>query len=329
MLHHARAVILVVLVQACGANGSAPDGGGSTFGDGSTSGDASPLDPDGSSPGSADILVPAQGALLGHFYGRGSLAETDARIGRKPAVHLSYFGWTDDWPADLAADFADDRIPLVNWEPMTDGRPVDFEAIVRGDFDTMVSARARAAKRVARKFFLDFAAEMNGDEGWGDHVPARYIAAYRHIHDLFAAAGATNVVWIWAPNVTDVPGGPATLEYYPGDAYVDWTGVDGYNWGASDPDFEWQTFREVFADIYPTLATKAKPIFIGEMASDEVGGSKADWIGAIVDTLKIDYPLIKGVVWFDIEKERHWQIDSSAAASAAYRQMASDPFMNP
>jgi hypothetical protein len=65
------------------------------------------------------------------------------------------------------------------------------------------------------------------------------------------------------------------------------------------------------------------------MASDEVGGSKAEWIADIVPTLRDDYPLIKGFVWFDIEKERKWQIGSSAAALAAYQAMAADPFTNP
>ncbi len=285
--------------------------------------------PDGSVVDMNDILVPAQGALLGHFYGRGSLAATDARIGRQPAVHLSYFGWNEDWTTEVPADFAAGRIPLVNWEPDTGNGAVDFDAIVRGDFDALIDARARASKDLGHKFFLDFAAEMNGDEGWGGHDPSRYIAAWRRIHDRFVAAGANNVVWVWAANVTDVPGGPETMAYYPGDAYVDWTGVDGYNWGTSDPDFEWQSFKAVFADIYPKLAARGKPIFIGEMAADEVGGSKAEWIGAIVATLANDYPLIKAFVWFDIEKERHWQIDSSPAAQAAYRQMANDPYMNP
>jgi len=285
--------------------------------------------PDGGGGSLNDILVPAEGALLGHYYGNGSLAATDARIGRQPAVHLRYFGWTEDWTTDVPDDFAAGRIPLVNWEPYAGDDVVDFDAIVRGDFDALIDERARGSRDLGRKFFIDFAAEMNSDQGFGGHVPSRYIAAWRRIHDRFVDAGATNVVWVWAPNVTDIEGGPETMAYYPGDAYVDWTGVDGYNWGTSDPDFEWQSFKEVFADIYPKLAAKGKPIFIGEMATDEVGGSKAEWIGGIVGTLKNDYPMVKGFVWFDIEKERKWQIDSSPAALAAYQQMASDPYMNP
>lgn len=274
-----------------------------------------------------DILVPAQGALLGHYYGAGSIADTDARIGRKPAVHLTYYGWDDDWAtsADTTADFAGGRIPLVNWEPFD----VDFDDIISGRLDATIQARADGAARIGKKFFLDFAAEMNEEEGWGGHKPAKYIAAWRHIHDVFIAHGATNVVWAWCPNVTDSPDAPTTMAYYPGDAYVDWTGVDGYNWGTSDPDFAWQSFHDVFADIYPRLAAKGKPIIIGEMASDEVGGSKAQWIDDVVPTLENDFPLIKAVVWFDIDKERHWQINSSPQALASYQRMAQDPYFNP
>jgi len=274
-----------------------------------------------------DILVPAHGALLGHYYGAGTMAETDARIGRKPAVHLTYYSWADDWATAPAtrADLADGRIPLVNWEPFD----VVFDDIISGKLDSTIRARADGAKALGKKFILDFAAEMNEGEGWGGHDPAKYIAAYRHIHDVFVARGATNVVWAWCPNVTDSPNSPQTMAYYPGDEYVDWTGVDGYNWGTSDPDFEWQSFAEVFADIYAKLAAKGKPIIIGEMASDEAGGSKAKWIDDVVPTLKTKFPLIKALVWFDIDKERHWQINSSPSALASYTRMAKDPYLNP
>ena len=34
------------------------------------------------------------------------------------------------------------------------------------------------------------------------------------------------------------------MDYYPGDEYVDWTGVDGYNWGVRNGG--WQSFEQVF-----------------------------------------------------------------------------------
>ncbi len=88
----------------------------------------------------SDILVPAQGALLGHYYGAGTIGDTDARIGRKPAIHLVYYDWVTDWttaPTTLA-DFGDGRIPLINWEPFN----VVFDDVISGKQDATILARA-------------------------------------------------------------------------------------------------------------------------------------------------------------------------------------------
>ena len=273
------------------------------------------------------VPAPAHGALLGHYYGAGSIEETDARIGRMPAVHLTYYGWSDAWDAtaDTRDDLTNGRIPLVNWEPSG----ISFDDIINGKLDATITARADGAKSLNSGLILDFAAEMNEEEGWGGHSPEKYIAAYRHIHDIFTARGATNVAWAWCPNNTDSADSPPALAYYPGNDYVDWTGADGYNWGTSQGDFHWQTFDEVFSDIYGRLAPLGKPIIIGETASDEVGGDKAHWISDMVPTLRDKFPLIKALVWFDVDKERHWQVNSSPSSLAAYRQMANDPYLNP
>jgi len=61
------------------------------------------------------ILEPPAGALLGLYYGAGSLAQTAAKLGRTPPVHLTYYAWTDDWTGAVTkADLSVGRIPLVN-----------------------------------------------------------------------------------------------------------------------------------------------------------------------------------------------------------------------
>jgi len=277
------------------------------------------------SAGESRILEPASGAWLGLYYGAGSVAQTSAKLGRSPRIHLTYYSWADDWTGNTTkADLAAGRIPLVNWEPSK----VDFSKIADGSLDATIVARADGAKALGKKFFLDFAAEMNGDEAWSGNNAPLYIAAYRHIHDIFVARGATNAVWAWCPNVTDIHGGNRnTMDYYPGDAYVDWTGVDGYNWGTRNGG--WQSFEHVFKNIYPILAAKKKPILIGEMSSSPAGGDKAKWIDEVVPTLRSRFPLIKGVVWFDINKEEDWRISSSPESEAAFIRMMNDPYFNP
>jgi hypothetical protein len=212
--------------------------------------DAGAVDSGGGAGGAP--LAPAQGALLGMYFGNGTMSATETKIGRKVAIHLVYYAWADDWTRGTKSDLDSGRIPLVNWEPAG----IDFNDIVSGSLDATIDARASGARALGKPFFLDFAAEANGDEAWSGNNAALYVSAYRRIHDRFVAAGATNVVWAWCPNVTDTDGSNQnTMAYYPGDSYVDWTGVDGYNWGGSD----WQSFQQVFVRIYPLLAAKGKP----------------------------------------------------------------------
>ncbi len=112
----------------------------------------------------SSILEPAAGALLGHYYGASTVAQTTAKLGRTPPVHLTYYAWTDDWTGTVTqADLAAGRIPLVNWEP----HKIDFTKIIDGSLDATIVARANGSKALGKRFFLDFAAEMNGDEAWG------------------------------------------------------------------------------------------------------------------------------------------------------------------
>ncbi|MGK3982848.1 RICIN domain-containing protein [Sorangium sp. So ce136] len=290
--------------------------------------DGGTTDPTPPTPGGDEILVPASGAWLGQYYGDGSIAQTSARIGRTLKLHLTYYDFTHNWVgSETKADLNAGRIPFVNWEVFDTG----LDEIIDGSHDAMLAQRARDAKALGKKLFVDFGAEMNGEwSPWGGAQnggsPDKYIAAYRHVHD--ALRSADNIVWVWCPNVTDEPAQSwnRAMGYYPGDDYVDWTCVDGYNWGSAGG---WQSFREVFEDIYPKLAAKGKPIMIGEMASAQSGGNKAQWIDDIIPTLRSDYPLIKGVIWFDVNKETDWRIRSSSESLAAFVRMANDPYFNP
>ena len=277
----------------------------------------------------APAVSDPEGALLGLYYGDETIEDTAEKLGRSVPLHLTYYDFEHNWTGSITqADIMAGRVPLVNWEIFS----ASLDDIINGVYDGMLAQRAHAAKNLGVRIFVDFGAEMNGDwSPWGGaqngQSADKYVTAYRHVHD--ALAEADNLVWLWCPNVTDEPREPwnAALNYYPGDDYVDWTCVNGYNWGSTG-GAGWQSFKEIFQDIYPELAAKNKPIMIGEMASTEQGGDKAAFIRGIVPTLKNDFPLVKGLVWFDIDKETDWRISSSPQAEAAFIEMAADPYFN-
>ncbi len=55
-----------------------------------------------------------------------------------------------------------------------------------------------------------------------------------------------------------------------------------------------------------------------EIASTEIGGSKAQWISDMFATLESSFPRIKGFTWFNINKETDWRITSSESATASF-----------
>jgi len=168
---------------------------------------------------------------------------------------------------------------------------------------------------------LRFAHEMNGDwYPWSESVngnkPGDYVRAWKHVHDVLVKAGAKNVHWVWSPN----SGGPVPLAgLYPGGSYVDSLGLDGYNWGTTQTWSSWQAPSNVLGPWLDSLRAIApgKGITIAETASAETGGSKPDWITALIPYLS-GQASVTGFVWFNINKEVDWRIDSSPASSAAF-----------
>ena len=76
-------------------------------------------------------------------------------------------------------------------------------------------------------YWYPWSEQRNGNQ------PGDYVKAWRHVVDIFRSVGATNATWVWCVNTPDHITTPLT-ELYPGDNYVDWTAIDGYN-KATDP----------------------------------------------------------------------------------------------
>jgi hypothetical protein len=290
----------------------------------------------GDGPAPSARQPPAQGALFGAFVGVGNNSEADflfaeGIIGRKWVIDHRFYSFEDWLNGRTPWTISQNKIPLVTWEPH---EPLD--QIIAGRHDNNIRAKARGARDLRAEIFLRWGHEMNGNwYPWSGALNSdgarKYIAAYRHVHDLFQQEGATNVVWVWCPLVANVPDEPWNhwSQYYPGDAYVDWIGFDAYNWGDTASCCRWMSFRELIEPFYRWYASKGKPIMIPEYASAHSGGDKAAWIRTMHADLKTDFTQIKAVVWFNIWKETDWRIDSSPAVLDAYRAMAHDPYFDP
>jgi len=306
-------------------------------------------------PASASTPL-ALGAIIDNPCDGAALDTYASLVGRMPALVMNYQSWGEYWNSfpTRCMDTAWARHSMMVWTwDSNAGNDTDPQykdsAIAAGtnllpantqsgaiSFDTYVTQWALAAKAWGHPFFLRFDHEMNGNwYGWGTgpgnplgNTPDDFVAAWRHVQDIFAAVGATNVRWVWAPNTLSHSSPlDTTLADYPGDNYVDQTGFSAYNTGATGQWHEWVSLASLSTPIYNALTQlTTKPVMLCETASAEPGGDKAAWItqGLLTDLPSL-FPRIDAVVWFDKDKETDWRVDSSFASLSAFRSVVASP----
>lgn len=251
-------------------------------------------------PALGHLLIGAAASSYGSFA---------ASTGVAPSI-VEHYASTD---TAFDPSFAGPAEPLIQLEP----RGVALASVAVGGADGWLGPYAKAVAAYGRPVILGWAPEMNGawyTWGYQHTTPAEYIAAWRHVVDLFRADGARNVTWIWTVNV-DVGGtGNAAVTspapWWPGSAWVGIIGIDGYYYGPS------QTFSSLFSPMVDAVRTLSHtPVLLSETGAAPAAGQAAKirdlFAGARADGLL-------GVVYFDLPGNRDWRL-SSAAALTAYR----------
>ncbi|HEX2051951.1 MAG TPA: glycosyl hydrolase [Actinomycetota bacterium] len=291
-------------------------------------------------------LVPSTGLLFGAFHDpdsrwSGLHAEKEAitryerKLGRKYAIGHHFVHWYGELPDGMVRwDVRKGRIPMVSWEPYG----ASLRGIAAGNYDEMIARKARALRDLAAPVFLRWGHEMNGYwYPWGGpnqhdtgttNGPAHWIAAYRHVHDVFVREGARNVVWVWGPNNESVPDDAwnDVEAYYPGDDYVDWVAASGFNWGTLKEWSSWRSFGATFRSFYRRFATR-KPIMIAETASAKVGGSRSRWLREMARVAAEEMPSVAAIVYFN--SDPRWVVRTDSRAFRAFRDVANQPHFNP
>jgi hypothetical protein len=203
-----------------------------------------------------------------------------------------------------------------------------------------------------RRLIIRLGHEMNIDQfPWGagpnwENNPnitikqADFIEAWRKIHGFFAAARANEYVeWCWCPNIQGpvVPGATDLHNWYPGDKYVDWLGLDGYNWGASTQGMGWYSPAQMFGpyshsngrfsdnlnNLMACDSTGSKSIIIAETgchtqaSKTALTGEKEQWFRDFRTYFKNapEAARVKGIAYFHNDADGAlWEIDKPPEA---------------
>jgi len=280
------------------------------------------LTPLTSQPPLTPVPVPAS-PLVGVFEpgAPGSwsqITQFTSATGVRPRIVVYYSPWNDPFSTSFARTAWDhDAYVLVQIQP----GGVSIASIAAGDSDTYLRSYAGAVVAFGHPVILSFGHEMNGtwySWGAGHTSPATFVAAWRHVVRVFRAAGAANVTWLWAVN--SIAGAASSLRrWWPGAAWVDWTGIDGYYFRATD------TFGSVFGSTIADIRTfSSAPLLIAETAVGTTS-NRGSQIGALFAGVRAER--LAGVVWFDEAQHaglyhQDWHLEDDPSALAAFTAAA-------
>lgn len=286
--------------------------------------------------------VNKQGVYFGLFregapMNMGLVKDLEKKVGTTFPTVMWYQDYSSLFNPDLANRvIANGAIPHIVWEPWlwSNKDKIKLDNINSGEWDAHIREWAQDIKAWGKPVFIRWGHEFNLEHySWSlvnnGRDPKKYVAAFRRVRNIFKREGADNAMFVWAPNNDSWPQEPWNDVHlsYPGDEYVDWIGLDGYNWGTSQDWSSWQSFRELFRNQsrdmwrrYPT-----KPVMIAEFATANEGGDKAKWIEEMLADLK-RMPYIRAIYWFDKKKEADWRIETDRRSLAAFKKVITDPY---
>lgn len=288
----------------------------------------------------AAVVLPASaatpsGIALGAYVGSDSVSDLTAvehELGAKVAIASSFRGWGDLFPdtAQQAQAHAGHTL-LVAWD-LGATRATRFATFYQHRHDAYLAREAATARSFGATFYVRPWAEMNAD--WVAFQPtptgnqaaggtyAQFVRAWRYVVTFFRAHGATNVRWVFNPTTDTYAETTPIAKIWPGAAYVDVLGLDGYNWGNGGV-LRWRSFADIYRTQYARLTALAPslPVWVcefGSKAANEDDGAAIDphhttaqWYAGMFDWLK-QAPRVRALVMFDVRKERDWRIQASA-----------------
>lgn len=265
----------------------------------------------------SSILVPSCGAWWGAYVpATGSalpsaVASLESQLGRRLGLIYAYHDMSNQgdngvFPTPAEEQLGKDHLMLFSWttDLWSSGSHYNWSQVASGSLDkSVIDPEALRLKAYGKPVFLTFDPEAD-ERTPQDGTPAQFVAAWRHIHDRFAALGVSNVIWVWTTTGYLGEGNAPTIAaLYPGDAYVDWIGYDPYNFYTCH-SATWTDFDQTISPFYNWLESHGhgnKPFMMPEYSTAPNPSNPAleqSWYSGMVAALKA-HPNIKALSQWD------------------------------
>ena len=237
-------------------------------------------------------------------------------VGRQPNLVTYYSSWGEKFQRAFAETaYQHGASTIVEIDPAN----ISLAKIASGEYDSYLLSFANDVAAFNHQVIISFGHEMNGYwYTWGYHnTPAiTFVAAWRHIVNLFRQHGADNVKWLWQVNSLNSRTGPVQ-DWWPGSRYVTWVGISGYYYLPGN------TFENVFDPVFAAIRQFTQdPILIAETAVGPQAGQSRGIRDLFAGIRSQHY---MGLVWFDqhstggLYQGENWRLEGNGAAIAEFR----------
>ncbi|NGO77903.1 hypothetical protein G6045_19890 [Streptomyces sp. YC504] len=285
---------------------------------------------------SAASLIPASGAHFGAYNyigddtGLSGPEPLESKIGHTLGINHCFQMYDASPPlVRMRTDIAAGRIPMLSWAA---GDTARLRAILAGTHDTWIDGQARALGALGAPLLLRFTWEFDlryTDTGLFKEV-------WQYVHGRFAAP-APQVAFVWCPTWRAYRETAKAEPFYPGSAYVDWIGADGYaRPRLEEPAYDYRPFTLMFDAAHAFALARGKPFIVGETGvhRSDTHPVQAAWLGAAHSAVKESFPGLKALVYFHrdgTDADAHWRVTvpDRGAAQRAFAAIAADPYFNP
>ena len=255
----------------------------------------------------------------------------ESQIGRRFDIEHTYHTFDSPFPSAYDVQTVDaGRILFLTWScSLASGGSVKWQDVASGARDSVIDARAADVKRLRQPILMSFCHEPGGAPN-SSGSPADYVAAWRHIVERFRQDGVRNVAWVWTLTAYSFRTGTAA-EYYPGDQWVAWVGVDGYvNISCPWLTVGWTSWDGVFGAANAFARDHDKPLIIAEFSLREDPQDperKGRWLASSLAEMRTMSQL-RAVVAFNSTASCSSYVVSSQASLSGYRALASSRFFD-
>jgi hyaluronan synthase len=208
-----------------------------------------------------------------------------------PSIRGDYVPFGGDFAESLVLDQHLNATAYITWTAVPG---ITLAQIAAGDEDAYLRREADAVRTYGGMVYIRLAQEFNGNWFSWSGDPKAFVAAWREVWTVFHDAGATNVRWVWGPDLLTNDNAKqyaaATTPYWPGSKYVNAVGPTMVEF-AAESNCEVACRMSRIDWIHKTYG---KPVWLAETKVDLAEAKP--WLTSL-DAALVRRPWITAVAW--------------------------------